>query len=321
MKEKSNINDKKAALIKIGEAYLEGFKKGYFQSIEIKYSSLDEEDSTIFPLIELNEYLNFNVILLNSDFFDFSYHIIILDNSENVVIDKTDVDLKGNRKFINSLGDFDHYKYIRSLYESHSNKFFTTKIMHGVERTLEKLNEYTLDEKSKDSYQEGLKDGSEYAGLHFVEFDRNMNEPLDQQNHEQSIFNILRIDDMIGTVKDENYEYQMKEAVSVYENKHYLPAAATFCVALETLLIIFKKRKGEKHKPSDSSNIKDLLELFSSKQLIHYRENKRLDIAYNLRNTINHSNIGMVAREDCLFIINTMRTFIDDHRDVFNQSS
>lgn len=309
------------ALLEIGESFLKGFKEGYFNAVETKYSSLEDDISDIFPLKKLNNYLNFNLIILNPDLFSYNYQIVILDNSTNEIIDKSKNDeMKGKTEFINPIGQYDDTAYINSLYPNNKKRFFEIFILHGVDRTLLNLNQGNLESRIQRVYQFGLNKGKDYAGYHFVHYNQEMNTPVNKQESKPSIFNIHRVDDMISAVNDENFEYQMKEAIAVFENQHYLPAAATFCVALETLLIIFKQRNGLKHRPSDSSIIKDLVDELSSKQKITYRENKRLEISYELRNTINHSNIGMVAREDCLFIINAMRTFIDDHRNVFNQS-
>lgn len=318
---KKKENNTEDILIRVGEIFLKGFKDGYFDAVESKYSSLDENDN-IFPLNDIEKYLNFNIIIVNKTLFDTHYYIVILDNSSDKIIDKSDDDIKGKTEFINTIGKYDYYKYINYLYNFENKLYLEIFSLHGLDELLDFGNDKdNLEYIVKSYYKYGKREGREQAGFHFAQYNSEMNTPVSELNHEPSIFNILKIDDMIKAVNDENFEYQMKEAVEVFKNNHYLPAAATFCVALETLLIIFKQRSGIKHKASDSSIIKDLVDDLSTRKKINYRENKRLDISYHLRNTINHSNIGMVAREDCLFIINTMRTFIDDHRDKFNQNN
>lgn len=59
-----------------------------------------------------------------------------------------------------------------------------------------------------------------------------------------------------------------------------------------------------------------LLESLKERKKINYRTKRRIEVAYNMRNIINHSQVGAVAKADCDFLLNTLKDIIDANEKV-----
>ncbi|PTI47623.1 hypothetical protein BU106_13575, partial [Staphylococcus xylosus] len=112
------------------------------------------------------------------------------------------------------------------------------------------------------------------------------------------------------------FSYQINQGLEAYKRELYLPAAATFAVAIETFLIKLKKANNIKHKDSDSTMYDRLLEDLKQKGKVNYRTKRRVDVAYSMRNIINHSQIGAVAKADCDFLLNTLKDIVDSNQEI-----
>ncbi|WP_233642765.1 hypothetical protein [Staphylococcus devriesei] len=106
-----------------------------------------------------------------------------------------------------------------------------------------------------------------------------------------------------------------------------MPAAATFAVAIESFLIKLKKVNNIKHGDKDPTMYTKLLKPLVNQNKINYRTQRRIEVAYSMRNIINHSQAGAVAKADCDFLLNTLKDIIDanekvllEHKQLINDS-
>ena len=140
----------------------------------------------------------------------------------------------------------------------------------------------------------------------------------DKSHEEVQPFNHLDLDSMKDIVNDETFTYQINQGLQAYKRELYLPAAATFAVAIESFLIKLKRANNIKHKDSDPTMYDRLLESLKANKKINYRTKKRIEVAYNMRNIINHSQAGAVAKADCDFLLNTLKDIVDANEKVLS---
>ncbi|PTI97371.1 hypothetical protein BU054_06915 [Staphylococcus simulans] len=108
-----------------------------------------------------------------------------------------------------------------------------------------------------------------------------------------------------------------------FAEKHF----RKFAVAIESFLIKLKRVNNIKHKDSDPTMYDRLLESLKANKKINYRTKKRIEVAYNMRNIVNHSQAGAVAKADCDFLLNTLKDIVDanekvllEHNQLINDS-
>ncbi|XVK96019.1 hypothetical protein AABC03_01330 [Staphylococcus nepalensis] len=66
-----------------------------------------------------------------------------------------------------------------------------------------------------------------------------------------------------------------------------------------------------------------LLEDLKQEGKVNYRTKKRVEVAYSMRNIINHSQIGAVAKADCDFLLNTLKDIVESNQKIlitYNES-
>ena len=80
--------------------------------------------------------------------------------------------------------------------------------------------------------------GKKVCEEHYESIKHNKNQPI--INNDKPIinpFSFLDFDALIEKVNDEDFDYQMNEAKTCYEQQLYLAACCTFSVCLETVLM------------------------------------------------------------------------------------
>ncbi|KEK45330.1 putative phage protein [Staphylococcus aureus 1101-1 2010] len=144
---------------------------------------------------------------------------------------------------------------------------------------------------------------------------------INKAHDEIQPFNHLDLNSMKKIVDDITFSYQIEQGLQAYKRELYLPAAATFAVAIETFLIKLKKVNKIKHKDTDSTMYTKLLGELTKEGKVNYRTKKRVEIAYSMRNIINHSQAGAVAKGDCDFLLNTLKDIVDENERILTEYS
>ncbi|ACB60732.1 hypothetical protein Exig_1255 [Exiguobacterium sibiricum 255-15] len=129
-------------------------------------------------------------------------------------------------------------------------------------------------------------------------------------------YSLLDLTSIIHRVNDEDFEYQLNEAIAAYDNSLYLASSATLGVTIETLCIKLLKNNGVKMKDSESTVIKVLADKLKENALINRKEHQRICVAYDIRNLAAHSSRGQMIQADCNYLISVihdlgMNKFLD----------
>lgn len=164
--------------------------------------------------------------------------------------------------------------------------------------------------------------GKRLANDHYNTLISKSKEKLINKAHDEiQPFNHLDLNSMKKIVDDITFSYQIEQGLQAYKRELYLPAAATFAVAIETFLIKLKKVNKIKHKDTDSTMYTKLLGELTKEGKVNYRTKKRVEIAYSMRNIINHSQAGAVAKGDCDFLLNTLKDIVDENERILTEYS
>jgi hypothetical protein len=121
-------------------------------------------------------------------------------------------------------------------------------------------------------------------------------------------FSILDLRPLIELVNDDDFSYQLDQAMAAYHENLFLPCAATLCVVLETLCIKILEDNGINKIKSGDTQLGKLKERLSQENIISRRDNTRLEVAYKMRNMASHSSPGIALKEDCHFMLNVINT-------------
>ncbi|MEB6226395.1 hypothetical protein MXM59_04105 [Mammaliicoccus sciuri] len=301
---------------KVAEKYLDDFLSSYRNAVKNRMISQYNSNPETFPFMEDENYY-IGLIKLNDKFFEYSDVVIITNknindlnldyrNQDNVELSKTAT--KYIRQPIEYIFDvlkifnFDDYKTFINIVH-HFDDFKEYKNYRGK------------------NFQ---RDGSKLAEKHLKNYEKLSTERMSSKKHGKvSPFNHLKLDDMVRVVDDKTFEYQINQGLEAYKRELYLPAAATFAVAIETFLIKLKRLNNIKHKDSDSTMYDKLIENLKERDKINYRTKRRIEVAYSMRNIINHTQAGAVAKADCDFLLTTLKDIVDQNQTIFlaNQSS
>lgn len=119
-------------------------------------------------------------------------------------------------------------------------------------------------------------------------------------------YSLLDLTNVINQVNDEDFEYQLNEAIAAYDNSLYMASAAALGVTIETLCIKILKNNEEKVKDSDPTMIDKLAERLKGKGLLTRKEQRRLKVAYDIRNIASHSSRGQVLQADCHYLLSVI---------------
>lgn len=289
--------------------YLNKFLSGYRDVVNTRYFYQFQSSPEAFPLFEDANY-KISIVLLNEEFFEYPKVVVISNNSiMESFYDYRNQELHAlSEKYTSYI--YDPEAYVRdhlNIVNTDENVMYISTY-HG-EFPINKPLDYKLD----DYYRAG----KHFAENHFRKFNNVSKERMADKSHEEvQPFNHLDLNSMKKVVNDKTFTYQINQGLQAYKRELYLPAAATFAVAIESFLIKLKRSNNIKHKDSDPTMYDKLLESLKEKKKINYRTKRRIEVAYNMRNIINHSQVGAVAKADCDFLLNTLKDIIDANEKV-----
>ena len=117
---------------------------------------------------------------------------------------------------------------------------------------------------------------------------------------------------LIEVVNDNDFSYQLDQAMAAYHQNLFLPCAATLGVCLETLCIKVCEKYDVKIKGGETQ-LGVLKDRLSSEKKISKRDNGRLEIAYRMRNLTAHTSPGETLKEDCHFMLSVINEIAHQH--------
>lgn len=121
-------------------------------------------------------------------------------------------------------------------------------------------------------------------------------------------FSLLDLKPLIELVNDDDFSYQLDQAMAAYHENLFLPCAATLGVVLETLCIkILEENKVKKIRSGDTQ-LGVLKDRLRQEGITSRRDHTRLEVAYKMRNMASHSSPGVALKEDCHFMLNVINT-------------
>lgn len=293
------------------EQILKAYLKAYNNKVDSKYIHQVKSNPEAFPLYKKNN-LKLSIILLNETFFS-PYPVILISN-DNTAKELYDYREEDNETLSRDYLEYadDSYTYIKDIlkpidFESHIFIFDTISTIRYGDHILDEYTERYIEREAGYSAED-----------HYTFFKNKMRERLQDKNHDDiMLFNHLDLSDVIQTVKSETFGYQIEQGLEAFKKELYLPAAATFAVAIETLLVEVCVVNNIKHKDSDATMYDKLLEKLKQNKAISYRDKRRIEIAYSLRNVIHHTQAGAIAKEDCEFMLTTIKSIVDSYKDQF----
>lgn len=302
----------------IANTYLNSFLKGYRNVVNNRFVYQYENTPEAFPFMKKDNYI-LSVILLNDSFFEYP-KVIVISNQNNMDFeyDYSDENKEElSRDFINYIRRSEEYVLdTLNIIDKTNNLYFIEKLYGKGSYPFDKIKEYKIE-----NFENAGRKRAEYDYGNFIESSQTRMKNKDHK--EVSPFNHLDLENMKTLVQDDTFSYQINQGLEAYKRELYLPAAATFAVAIETFLIKLKKANNIKHKDSDSTMYNQLLEDLKQGGKVNYRTKKRVEVAYSMRNIINHSQIGAVAKADCDFLLNTLKDIVESNQKIlitYNES-
>ncbi|HDH6298652.1 TPA: hypothetical protein PI779_002260 [Staphylococcus aureus LTCF-1-12] len=294
--------------------YLRNFLEGYKYVVENRYIYQFSSNPEAFPFMRKDDY-KISIFYLNQSFFEEPCIVVISNDSKlKEIYNFRNTDIKhlskhftsyiyDSKKYVeeqSGLLDFNNYIYYTSIYYG---KYIGTVI---IQNNLDLFFNY----------------GKRLANDHYNTLISKSKEKLINKAHDEiQPFNHLDLNSMKKIVDDITFSYQIEQGLQAYKRELYLPAAATFAVAIETFLIKLKKVNKIKHKDTDSTMYTKLLGELTKGGKVNYRTKKRVEIAYSMRNIINHSQAGAVAKGDCDFLLNTLKDIVDENERILTEYS
>jgi len=297
-------------LEKIKESYLEGYKDSVEKRMLYQFKNSPEN----FPIFKDSKW-NITLIQLDSDFFEYPNVILISNNPEQneyIYKDKQYDKIYLSQNYSQDVNSPEKYIYKELPIIDFNNSDWVMEIFFGPIEIID----YQLSNRLETYYSAGKRKASE----HLRDYKEVSTQKMKDKNHQNiSPFNHLNLDDMKRIVHDDTFDYQINQGLEAYKRELYLPAAATFAVAIETFLIKLKVANNIKHKSSDSTMYDKLLEDLKRENKINYRTKKRVEVAYAMRNIINHTQAGAVAKADCDFLLNTLKDLVDNNQETITE--
>ncbi|UZD52642.1 hypothetical protein [Bacillus halotolerans] len=238
-------------------------------------------------------------------------------NLEYQIIDLTDEKLYEDYSKYGTIQNFIKQKIIikKGIFEE-SEIIHTHNISFLKEElntlSIDEFKEYIYNEKWHKIFYDRMLDLVGREGQSYVE---HVNHPASYYAKDATkySYSLLDLKAIIDTVNDEDFSYQMDQAIAAYENSLYLASCATLGVCLETLCKLLLQKKGEKVKDSDATMLDKLGQRLREKKIINYKLNSRIDVCYKVRNLSSHTSPGKVLQGDCHFIIATINEIVDTY--------
>lgn len=133
------------------------------------------------------------------------------------------------------------------------------------------------------------------------------------KNAARYAYSELDLNPIIDRVNDEDFSYQLDQAIAAYDNSLYLASCATLGVCLETVCKLLLTKNGVKIKDSDSTLLDNLTAKLRENKLISFKMKGRIDVCYKVRNLAAHTSPGKIVKSDCHFILNTISEIVEEH--------
>lgn len=121
-------------------------------------------------------------------------------------------------------------------------------------------------------------------------------------------FSILDLKPLVKLVNDDDFSYQLDQAMAAYHENLFLPCAATLGVVLESLCIKILEENHVKKIKSGDTQLGVLKDKLRQEGITSRRDHTRLEVAYKMRNMASHSSPGIALKEDCHFMLNVINT-------------
>lgn len=125
-------------------------------------------------------------------------------------------------------------------------------------------------------------------------------------------YTILDFEEIIQRVNDDDFSYQINEAIAAYDNSLFLACASTLGVAVETLCLALLDKHGIEYESEDPTMIGRLTNILKTNNIIDRRMKNRLMQAYSTRNMVSHSNKGYVVSNDCHSLFATIHSLASE---------
>lgn len=129
-------------------------------------------------------------------------------------------------------------------------------------------------------------------------------------------FSILDLKPLVELVNDDDFSYQLDQAMAAYHENLFLPCAATLGVVLESLCIKILEVNHVRKVKSGDTQLGVLKDRLRQEGITSRRDHTRLEVAYKMRNMASHSSPGIALKEDCHFMLNVINTIAFEYLSV-----
>ncbi|MCM3108810.1 hypothetical protein [Bacillus velezensis] len=293
----------------------------YKQIIETLYSPAYSTNPEAFLLKDLSNIKLYVVKLspiLGANYSDILYLIHDKDkNLELELIDLTEAKHYENYSKYNSVEAFALHKLIekasiekKNILDNHNISALSEELNH---KTTAEFTTYINSEAWQKNFRQQMLALVSRDGRKFVEHVNHPTSYYAKDAAKKYTYSLLDLKAIIDRVNDEDFSYQMDQAIAAYENSLYLASCATLGVCLETLCKLLLKENGVKVKDSDGTMLDKLGERLREQKIISYKFKSRIDVCYKVRNLSSHTSPGKVLQGDCHFIIATINEIVDTY--------
>ncbi|MGP4038320.1 hypothetical protein ACTWP4_00210 [Gracilibacillus sp. D59] len=270
----------------------------YQNTVHLKYKNLLEINPDVFRLYDKANVAAYRMTT-NKEFFEHNDHLyFVFSRNSNFSILELD------------LTDLKYYHFDTPFFEKTQRDIlleYLEDVSKGdiicdiyIPTNLEEVDDF-----AKELYK---RNAESLLTKETVEFQSHNNKPQSfyAKNAARYAYSELDLNPIINRINDEDFSYQLDQAIAAYDFSLYLPACATLGVCLETVCKLLLQRNGVKIKDSDSTMLDGLGERLKANGIINYKLKGRIDVCYKVRNLASHTSPGKIVKSDCHFILNTI---------------
>lgn len=283
----------------------------YKDNAEKFFSVAVETNPEAFPL--LSDDIEIYSVIFSKEYFHYTRDLIFVKR-KNGYKKYSEVDISNEKyyKNYNPMNSDDDNKitvFTEFLCVEHNDVLLIDRvddmILQYVENDIYQLEKYT------DGYYKSLT--KRMLQKSAASLQKHLSQPMNYyaKNAAKFAYSLLDLKPMLDKVNDEDFSYQLDQAIAAYDNSLYLASCATLGVCLETLCRLLLIKEGEKIKDSDATMLDRLSERLKAAGIINYKFKNRIDVCYKVRNMASHTSPGKVVQNDCHFILNTMHEIVD----------
>lgn len=298
---------------KIEELYLKDILKVYRDNAEKFFSTHIMTNPEAFPMLK-SEHIILYSVKFDEEYFKNCFIDIFIVKHKN-----------GNQKFIEHIiTDKCYYSKFDPLKNSNKNKINILSHFLNIDPR-DVIQTINMDQMTYRSFMKYDKEilRIQHANINdetmrwlreeAISYQKHVNQPMEYyaKNASRFSYSLLDLTPILEKINDEDFSYQMDQAIAAYDNSLYLASCATLGVALETLCKLLLIKEGVKVKDSDGTMLDKLGERLKEKGIISYKFKHRIDVCYKVRNIASHTSPGKVVQNDCHFILNTIHEIVD----------